>query len=223
MEDDIKKLLLLYEFNKSSSLFARIADHYLSIGDFDEALTFLNKGLEDHPNYFTGKIVYAKALAYIGKVDLAKKEIDSAFLLNTSVEDKETYYQQIEKIASDTIKVSDSRRVSFFEGVVDAEEAQDETSFEDNLEELAMKLQGAKISEPVEEEKEDITDDSEVDETPGIVFTKKPVASETLAGIYLAQGNLEEAKNVYLELMKKNPDKTEYYSDKIEEIDNSLQ
>jgi tetratricopeptide (TPR) repeat protein len=215
LDDDIKKLLLLYEFNKSSPLFARIADYYLNNGNFDEALTFMDKGLENHPNYFTARIIYAKALACIGKVDLAKKEIDNAFLLNNSIENKDTYYRQMEKISSDTIRVSDSRRVSFFEGSIENEDSSNESSFEDNLEELAKKLEGAKIKgvDGIE---------TETEENPGIVFTKKPVASETLAGIYLAQGNLEEAKNVYLELKKKNPDKADYYNEKIAEIDNSL-
>ena len=217
MEDDIKTLLLLYEFNKSSSLFARIADKYLSSGNYDLAIDLLSKGLEDHPNYFTARIVYAKALSYTGKIDLAKKEIDKAYLLYDSIENRETYYQLLEKLASDTIKVSDSRRVSFFEGNIESEDLNDEIAFEDNLEELAKKLDSATIAKP-----EDIEDENEMDENPGIVFTKKPVASETLAGIYLAQGNLEEAKNVYLELMKKNPDKADHYGDRIEEIDNSM-
>ncbi len=47
---------------------------------------------------------------------------------------------------------------------------------------------------------------------------KTKLASETFANIYLSQGQKNEAIKIYELLIQRNPEKKEYYSEKIREL-----
>ncbi len=80
-----------------------------------------------------------------------------------------------------------------------------------SLDELAKKISRAKIPE--------ISSDLIMPETDFVELPEESmIVSETLAKIYLAQGEYNEAVKVYQKLCVKNPDKKEYYDKKIKEI-----
>ncbi|MDH3269113.1 MAG: hypothetical protein OEM46_09705, partial [Ignavibacteria bacterium] len=47
---------------------------------------------------------------------------------------------------------------------------------------------------------------------------KSKLASETFANIYLSQGQKNEAIKIYELLIQRNPEKKDYYSEKIREL-----
>jgi tetratricopeptide (TPR) repeat protein len=49
------------------------------------------------------------------------------------------------------------------------------------------------------------------------------IVTETLAKIYITQGELAEAIEVYKKLIKKNPQKEEYYKQKIDKLKSELE
>ncbi|MFA8342175.1 MAG: hypothetical protein ACEPO8_04300 [Rhodothermaceae bacterium] len=96
-----------------------------------------------------------------------------------------------------------------------AEEPVEEESAEENFE-----LDDDFLSEEFDDldiepfEPDDEPEEEEEDE--------KEIVSETLAGIYFAQGNLEEALTIYQKLLIYQPDKEEFFKKRIEEINEQL-
>ena len=207
------KIALIYEFNKQSPLFARVANAELNKGNFEYALKILSEGLELYPDYPAAHLVYAKALACTGKKEDAVIEIKKASSLISDKKTEDYYLYQIEKISAESSAFSESRRTSFFpESFEQVEKEPEEKEIvDDGLEQLAEELNNAKaIETEIEEERP----------SSGFVFTGgKPIISETLAGIYMAQGNLKDAKFVYEQLIVKEPAKEERLRKKLDEIE----
>ena len=213
------KIALIYEFNEESPLFTRVANTQINKGHLDEAMKVLESGIEFYPNYPTAHIIFAKALAYKGNQDRAKEEIRKACEILGDKKTEDYYFQVIEKIGHETGTFSESRRASFFEDDFETTEKEriknTNNLVDDDLESLAKELDDAKIMEVDEEE--------EVDASPSdFIYTGKPIISETLAGIYMAQGNLIDAKNVYEQLITKEPDKADHFRQKIAEIEQQI-
>ena len=221
MSDPLKdkvpdKIALIYEFNKQSPLFARVANAELNKENIEDAVKILSEGLELYPDYPTAHLVHAKALALSGNKEEAITEIKKACLLISDPKTEEYYLHQIEKISAETFAFSESRRVAFFPENFETIETEkkEEEIIDDGLEQLAEELNNAKVIETEEEEEKS---------SSGFVFTGgKPIISETLAGIYMAQGNLKDAKYVYEELIIKEPEKEERFRKKLAEIENRI-
>lgn len=76
------------------------------------------------------------------------------------------------------------------------------------------------------EEKDDATEektDYDIDEASRVSDTdNEDVASETLAKIYIRQGNYEKAIKIYRQLCLKMPKKSSYFASQIENIKNEI-
>lgn len=206
--DNIK---LIYEFDKSSPLFTRVANFEMSQGNYLSAIDILENGLKIYPDYPSAYIIYALALAYAGNEYHAKENLEKGTNLISSPKTFEFYSNKIDKILSERNSLSTAKRPSF----VNAEETlfEEESFFnlEDRLDELAEELSKAKIRvKEIEEPKE---------EQPIPEYKGKTLASETLAGIYLSQKNYEKAISVYKELILIHPDREHKYTQKIVEIE----
>jgi tetratricopeptide (TPR) repeat protein len=99
------------------------------------------------------------------------------------------------------------------------------TDLEDNLDELAEKISQAKI--PVikpalsADREEKSSNQYEPDES-ALGGERSMIVSETLAKIYIAQGEIKEAITVYEKLKKKEPAREDYFSQKIAELKSKL-
>lgn len=71
-----KKAALIYEFNKNSPLFARIAYGKYLNGDLADAESILRKGLAAHPDYSSAYLILALTLAAQNKVGDAFDNLD---------------------------------------------------------------------------------------------------------------------------------------------------
>jgi len=87
---------------------------------------------------------------------------------------------------------------------------------DDNLGQIAKEMLKAKIPEMSESE---ISTGMLLDNGAGGSL----IVTETLAKIYITQGELAEAIEVYKKLIKKNPQKEEYYKQKIDKLKSELE
>lgn len=215
----IDKVLLIYEFEPNSPLFAAVANYYLEQKEIKKALEILKQGLELYPGYPTGHIVMGKVLLVNGDYEKAKEHFITAGKILNSSDTLKYYNTKIENIISNNQKFAESINNNFenddlFSSGYDIEESTDlptEKSVDDNLEQIALELQNAKIP-PVTS-----SDEEELEEI-NINFSNKELISEPLASIYFAQGNFKEAIEMYGKLIAVNPEKEIMYREKITEI-----
>lgn len=182
----------IYELNNNSSLFVRIADDEMKKGNFENALSLLNSKVELFENYATPYLLLAKCNKAIGNIDEAEKNF---------------------KIGNSLLNASFQSNTYFLESKVDTDK-----SFEDeHLEELADKLKVAKIEVDSSNTIQD--HNTNVKEESGNFKPLKGLVSETLASIYFEQSNYKEAKAIYETLIDIQPERTEYFNQKISEIE----
>lgn len=235
------KFALIYQFNNSSPLFARIAADALKKNFPDKAIQIIEEGLKIHPDYPTAYLIYSKALADKGEFDHAREILNSVFNLLEDARTYNYYLNEIERIERE--KDIDPKQTSFVDGdfvedqsfsVFTADNYTDEIaeenfkiaskSIEDNLDELIDELNEAKISiqDLDSEESENTDSDDDILSDENIEERSSKFISETLADIYLSQGSLAQAKNIYLKLMEIEPEKKERFLNKINMIDDRL-
>lgn len=200
MNKDLAKIKLIYEFNPSSPLFARVAESELESGSTDTAIQMLERGMELYPDYISAKLVYIQALAKKGEY---KKVIDKLDELKPILNDDTAINYYLEKIEEEKSNIQNN----------EDEITRNKKPLEEDLENLAETINKAKIP-PIDS---NITPKIDESEPRG-----KQFVSETLAGIYLAQSSFKEALDIYEKLIESNPAKTEYYERKIEEIKNMM-
>lgn len=217
------KFSLIYEFNPNSPLFAKVAETELEKKHIDKALSILEKGLETYPNYATAYIIYSQALAAVGDFEKAESVLKKGCDL---IESKDTYKHYVGKLYSIKERHSlleESKRTSFVPNNID--DIEDEPSespvnnFEDSLDDLAAKLDSAKI--PANSHSDEIIPGFTSEEN--IEEEDEDIVSETVAGIYVAQGNYEKAIIVYNKLIKENPEKADFFKKQISELETRIQ
>ncbi len=197
---DLAKIKLIYEFNNNSPLFARVAESLLEDGQYDEAIDILEDGLKKYPNYMAAKIVLILALAKKGEYEEVNERMDK---IKDDL-DEETINHYLKKIEEEREK--EDELMSSIRGT--------SANLDDDLEKLAERISKAKIPPPDELNKSLIKASNN---PKGNQFV-----SETLAEIYLAQGNHKEALEIYKKLLESNPQKSEQIKMKIEEINNLM-
>jgi tetratricopeptide (TPR) repeat protein len=70
--------------NPRSLLFAQLADEYRKDGNFDKALPLCEQGVEKHPNYLPGLLVYARILLDIKQLQEAEEVYKKALAIDVS-------------------------------------------------------------------------------------------------------------------------------------------
>ncbi len=206
------KVLLIYEYEPNSPLFAAVANYYLEEREVNKAYEILKHGLSLYPNYPTAHIVMGKVLAVNGDYEKAKEHFLKASKL-INCKDTLAYYnnkaenimQNSKKIGEEVDTFLDDQDVLSFSAEDDKIDISD--NIDDNLEKIAKELQNAKIPK--------ITDN---EEEINIEFSNKELISEKLAEIYYAQGNFKEAADMYEKLILVNPEKEMMFRAKILEI-----
>ncbi len=84
---------------------------------------------------------------------------------------------------------------------------------EDEFTRIAKKLENAKIPQIIDKEEETTkTENYKSKEKP------KTIVSETMANIYEQQGAYEEAEKAYKELLENNPQRKQYFLDKLQKL-----
>ncbi len=221
------KVKLIYEYNKKSPLFVRAA--YLEIGNdnIDDAVFILRQGLKLYPENPVAILLLARANALMGKKELAAKLIRKGSNLIHSNETYNFYMEELDTLEKRSTVPGSPREKIFFNENADSKKSENfvlptakeneegklkETeAIENRLEQLAKNIASAKLPPPGDEKNVETRSLERLSENNLIV-------SETLAQIYVSQGQYNEAIKVFTNLIKMQPGKTDYYSDKIEEI-----
>lgn len=203
------KVKLIFEFNKNSPLFARVAASEINKGNYLEAIKVLDDGIDLYPNYASAFLVLAIAKAYEGKEEEAKIVAKIGADLINDGKTYLSYERKIKEILDERNSISETLRPSFIEEK--KEEvlvSQKDFELEDKLDILAKQLSKAKII-PKQE-----------DETPVSVpeFKGQKIVSETLAEIHIKQKNFDEAISMYEEMLNIKPEKIEQYLQRIADI-----
>lgn len=198
------KVNLIYEYNKKSPLFVRVANGEIEKNNPEKAVEILNDGLAVYPNYPVAHILLGKALMLLGKYRESLDSYRKGSELINSPEVYDYYLQEVENLKKQRILFETSHKPGFI-AAVDNENTKDR-----------------KISLEKELSSFDSLNDNKI--TP---VTRKPggdsIVSETLANIYITQGELREALSIYERLLNKNPQKRDYYQQKISELKAELE
>lgn len=235
------KFALIYQFNNNSPLFARVAADSLNKNFTDKAIQIIEEGLKIHPDYPTAYLMYSKALAEKGEFNHAREALKGVLNLLEDERTYDYYLNEVERIERERDIVP--KQTSFVDedfvgdqsfSVFSADNYTDEIpeenfkvspkSIEDNLDNLIDELNEAKISiQDLDSDKSETTEsDDDILSDEIIEERSSKFISETLADIYLSQGSLAQAKNIYLKLMEIEPEKKERFLNKIKMIDDQL-
>ncbi|MBL1215250.1 MAG: tetratricopeptide repeat protein [Ignavibacteriae bacterium] len=217
------RISLLFEFNVHSPIFARIASSEMDKGNLERAGEILETGLLHHPTYSTAYYLNALVLAKQGKKDEALHNLNKADEFSPNEETKNEYLKVIDEIMPGENNDSEVSGAPILEDTnesgienIDTDfnlnDTFDDNSFGDldDLESLASELENAKMP-PINEGNIDF--DKLEDNVEG-----EDIITETMANIYLEQGNSNEAIEVYEKLIELHPEKEPYYKIRIEEI-----
>jgi tetratricopeptide (TPR) repeat protein len=233
------KVSLIYEFDKTSPLFIRKAEVEIENNHIERAIEILNAGLKLYPDYIAAHLLLGKAWALTGHFDAALKSIKAGCANLHSSRTYEYYLNEIETAKKQKSLFDFSKRTSFFDNIETPvqpdkfvpkefkpgiiEETKEEPSdkitpinVDDHLEEIAKKISTVRMKEP----KDDYKFEPPIKEGLG---ESSMIVSETLAKIYVTQGELNEALTIYRKLVQKNPAKREYYQQKISEIQSKIE
>jgi len=223
------KVNLIYEFDKRSPLFVRMANTEIEKNNIKKAIEILNSGLKGYPDYAAANILLGKAYTLLGNYGKALQNIKTGCDLIHSPKTYEFYLNEIDNIKKQRSLFELSRRKSFMPPVEETEKNSSEPSlfepekgeernphkFEEQLYKLAEEISNAKMPEAGNQN----TVNDNRNSLENVPFANENlIVSETLAKIYIAQGEYKEAINVFQKLKLKNPDKTNYYDEKIIEL-----
>ena len=240
MDNPTEKYALIYEFNNDSPLFARVANQYISAKKYQEAMTILEKGIFNYPEYPTAYFLYAIALANCGDSSQAVEMLRKGAELHGTSESLKYYTDLIENIVPENdedeivieedenhIVIEEDQNEIVIEDVEDEIVIEDEENkiviednkndMDDELEILAEKLSNAVM--PKIDDNEDMPEEIKENDTP---FHGKNLVSETLAKIYSNQGNYKQALSIYETLIDIQPEKKDYYNDLIAQIKDKI-
>ena len=197
------KVNLIYEYNKRSPLFVRVANSEIEKNNTDRAVKILNDGLSLYPDYPTAHILLGKALMLLGKYKEALDSFRKGSELVSSHHVYEYYLQEVETLKKQRSLFEFSHKPGFIE------------------EEKKQNAQNISLEEELS------SFDSMTDSKPqsGSIGAGSgdSIVSETLANIYITQGEFREALSIYERLVTKNPQKKDYYLRKIEELKSELE
>jgi len=221
------KVKLVYEYNKKSPLFVRAAYIEIENNNIDDAVFILRQGLKFYPENPVAILLLARANALLGKKELAAKLIKKGSNLIHSNETYSYYIDELDTLGKSTTVPGSTREKIFFNENADSEESKNfilppvKETEEDKLEETkAIEIRLEQLAKAIASAKLPPPGDGINFETRSLekLSDNNLIVSETLAQIYVSQGQFNEAVKVFQNLIKMKPAKTEYYSEKIDEI-----
>ena len=215
-----QKVSLIYEYNNKSPLFARVAENEIEKNNIDEAIRILTDGLINHPGFSVAYFLLSKAHTIKGNYGQALKFIKKGSELIHSPKSFDHYLREIDAIKKqrqlfNVSRWADSANQQFsnFTSITVNKTQTDNPpqSIEETLNKLTAEIAG--VTQSVKEAKKKIEESKPKD------FTNNDfIVSETLAKIYITQGEFKEAIAVYKKLKIKNPEKETYFDSKISEL-----
>lgn len=227
-----KKASLIYEYNKNSALFVRRANFEMENNNLNKAIEILKTGLRIYPDHPVAHLLLGEAYALSGNYADAMDYFRKGSNILRSDETYEYYLNKLESIRKQRSLLETGSGNAFLpsshqtESLTAEHEARNEEnelgsreelaiSIDERLEQLADQISKVKLSSSYRNKS------SETDDLHNF-YDDNLIVSETLAKIYFAQNEYDEAIKVYEKLIKKDSVKYEYYTEKIMEIRSKL-
>jgi tetratricopeptide (TPR) repeat protein len=219
-----QKVSLIYEYNNKSPLFARLAGIEIEKNNLDKALDILNEGLKTYPEFSVAYFLLGKIQTLKGDYSQALSYIKKGSELIHSPRSFEFYLNEIDILKKQRSFFNISRWTEFANQTLlgksnSTSKKTNDKKYDDTIEEtltkLTQEIEGA--TESIKEARNKIEESKSKDN-----FKQDLVVSETLAKIYINQNELQAAISVYKKLLKKNPEKKDYFNSKIEELNSLL-
>lgn len=176
----------------------RVANNEIEKNNFERALEILNEGINNYPDYPVAHIMLGKTLNLLGKYKEALDAFRKGSELINSNKVYEYYRREVENLKKQRIFLETNKTGSAVENdnVVRANKnisLEEELSSFDSLEGHRTKSVSVKTG-------------------------SDSIVSETLANIYINQGEFREAIKIFEKLLNKYPQKKDYYLQKINDI-----
>jgi tetratricopeptide (TPR) repeat protein len=215
-----QKVSLIYEYNSKSPLFARVAENEIEKNNIDEAIKILYDGLTHHPDFYVAYFLLSKAHTIKGNYGHALKYVKKGSELIHSPKTFDYYLREIDAIKKqrqlfNVSRWADSANEKFSmvnqKPTLESEKEKPAESIEETLNKLTAEIEGA--TKTVNDAKKQIEESK-----PKTFSNNDFIVSETLAKIYITQGEFKEAIYVYKKLKQKNPEKESYFDSKIAEL-----
>lgn len=215
--DSIKeKVCLVYESDRSSPLFTRFAEYEIQNNNLDKAQNIIQEGLKKYPNHPVAHILLGKVYARTGNYTQAALHIKTASAILGSERTQEYYLNEFEIFKSQrSVFQTASRKVFLNENLNGAEILPGSNESDKKFDQSLLDTINEITSHENKTTPKDVNTNS--------LQQDNLIISETLAKIYLAQGEIKEAIDVYNRLMIRNPEKIDYYQKKIDEISSDQQ
>lgn len=213
--------------NKETPFFVIDAELLLKSHLFDIAINMCINGVSQYPLYLSGWLLLINAYKAAGKIEDANLTINKALNL---FPDNRALFNLRDELNSNFFNITysnkknmtysddDNTDVEVVGTLIELDEESDSgeqepqnIAYDNNLQELAKKLD--EVSVPVKTY-ENITNNND--------YYHKGIITETMANIYISQRAYSEAISAYRNLIKINPDKQEYYLDKINGLQSKL-
>jgi tetratricopeptide (TPR) repeat protein len=219
-----QKVSLIYEYNNKSPLFARLAGIEMEKNNLDNALNILTEGLKTYPEFPVVYILLGKIHTLKGDYTQALYYFKKGSEFIHSPRSFEFYVNEIDSLKKQRSFFNISKWTEFANETLlgksksklkKTTDKKSDDSIEETLTKLTKEIEGA--TESIKEAKNKI----EVDKSKEN-FKQDLVVSETLAKIYVNQNELQAAISVYKKLLKKNPERKDYFNSKIEELNTLL-
>ncbi len=222
-----EKVNLIYEYNNKSPLFAKMANTEIENNNLEKAIEILTKGIEVYPNYPSAYILLGKANILIGNYSAALKFIKKGSDLIHSKKTYDFYLRELENIKKQRTFFQKSTKASFLSQPDQYDDFEPKLFEEENIKNAVQSINNNLNKVGEENNNVKISDfngennlaESLIDNFP----SDNLIVSETLAKIYSAQGEKNEAIKVYEKLIIKEPQKAKYYSQKISELKSELE
>ncbi len=206
-----EKVSLIYEYNKQTPLFVRMANIHLEKNNPQEALIILNAGLIHFPDHPVAIFLIAKAHTALGNYSQAIKFLKKGSELIHSPKSYEFYFREIEAIKKQQI-LYDIGKTS--------DEKSTQPANDKDLTAIFLTDKVKKIAEELKEAEEVLikSDKENFEITNFNLVDDSLILSETLAKIYVNQREYQEAIRIYEKLKIKIPEKSHYFDSKIDEL-----
>ena len=222
----LAKLERICSRNPASILFARLADELLSRGNVDRAAKVCGKGLRYRPFYATGHLVMGRCHMAAGRLQDARRELHDTLALDHDnpsaswllgrIERKLGFEEKAQHFFRCALTVDPLSRLLVAEMDADAQaEAAPASGFRpgDETEPVASDATVEENRPRAEREEfsfllRDLLDDrGHVEARPADADSEiAPIATSTLAELYVVQGLIEEAVAVLTQVCEREPD-----------------
>ncbi|MFC2102821.1 tetratricopeptide repeat protein [Bacteroidota bacterium] len=223
-----KKIKLICEYNRTSPLFVRLANSEMQDKNIETAITLLLAGLDVYPDNPVAHLLLGKAFALMGNYDKALDCFKKGSDIIQSGKTYDHYVNELQTFRKQRSLFEVTRGNSFFNETKFTSNLKNEpdlfhssdkniedkklaTSIDDRLNQLADQISKAKISTSYSHS---VTNS----DFESIFKEDNLIISETLAKIYVAQDEYEEAIKVLEKLIAKEPERADYYTNMINEI-----